>query len=142
MAMTVEEFVGHMDDVAESIEQMQFAPMLEEIVPIIQEGQTDNFAMSRAADGTPWSPHKNPKAMNPLLILTSALVQSVGGQSGDSIVRVTDTSLEVGTKDKKAAFHEYGTVHMDARPFIDVTEDTLQACEDVLAERFGELLGQ
>ena len=140
MAMTVEEFVQHCDGVADELDRMNFQDALEECIPILQEGFTDNFALSRAPDGTPWAARKDTKAQNPILILTSELLRSVGGQTGDSIERIDDTVLTLGTKDKKAAFHEHGTKHMVARPFMGVDESKLDDCEEVLARHFGNIL--
>jgi phage gpG-like protein len=94
------------------------------VAEILYEGFTDNFAKSAAANGTPWPPRKSTKAMNPLLILTSLLIRSVGGHA-ESIYEADPFSLTLGVVGQRvpyAAIHNEGTGTTPQREFMDVTE--------------------
>lgn len=68
---------------------------------------------------SPWAPRKPSKSDDghPLLIKSGTLRQSIGWR-----LEGTDTVV-VGTDRKYAPYHQHGTKHMPARPFLPVGSD-------------------
>jgi len=139
--MFVEQFASALDNSAQRIEAGQFSHAISECVPKLEEAFTDNFARQATADGVAWPPRKDPRPKHPLLILTSKLVQSVGTQAAGHVERVSDLGLEIGTNLAYAAVHQFGYKGIPARPFLEAGEASLDACEQIIAEAFGETLG-
>lgn len=104
------------------------------VAEILYEGFTDNFARATDADGNPWAPRKSKKAKNPLLILSSLLIRSVGGQA-ESIYDAQPFELTLGVDGggvAYAAIHNQGGKTMPQREYLNVPE----AVRDAGAERF------
>jgi hypothetical protein len=59
---------------------------------------------------------------------------SLSPSGQDHIEDILTRSLEVGTSDRKAAFHEYGTSKMPARKFIEPQEQSLDTIEQKIAD--------
>lgn len=137
--MYAEEAAEHFMELGARVDEISFAPAFaESCVAKLEEGFTDNFARQASASGEAWPPRKNPKGKHPLLILTGALVRSVGTQAPGHVERVGDRVLELGTNLVYAATHEFGSPsrNIPARPYLSVTDDILDACEAAIAERF------
>jgi phage gpG-like protein len=61
---------------------------------------------------------------HPILRDNGLMFASITPDRGtNSIFEVSDTIGTVGTRDKKAAYHQFGTKFMPARPFLTLTED-------------------
>ena len=131
--MYVEDFVVLCHQASQVLEQRRFQPVIAAVGEKLKEGFTDNFAKSRAPDGTPWAPRKSKKAKNPLLILTAAMIRSVGTTAPGHIESYGDDAGILGTSDFKAGFHQFGTRYMSKRPFLDVTEQVLDQCTEIVA---------
>lgn len=104
------------------------------IAEILYEGFTDNFARAATAEGEPWRPRRSKKAQNPLLILSSLLIRSVGGQA-ESIYMASPMELILGVDGgavKYAAIHNEGSGDMPQREYLNVPE----AVRDQGAEKF------
>lgn len=104
-----------------------FSPALQAWIPDLAETWTDGFVSSRAPDGSTWKPLKRarPKGHNTArrpLIDTGEMFRSAVSDGANHIEQVTKNTAEIGTSDRKAAFHQYGTKHIPARPFIGVSE--------------------
>ena len=134
--MDVNEFVAFLDQASGRLDAREFREDLEKCVPVIEHGFTDNFARSATADGQSWPPRKSKRGKNPLLILTGALIRSVGGQAPGHVERVGDLSLELGTNLPYAGVHEFGYPgrNIPARPYLDVPEQDMSECHEILAE--------
>ena len=63
---------------------------------------------------SPWAPRKKPGDGHPLLIRSGHLRQSISWKLDG------DDAVVVGTSQKYAKYHQYGTKKMPARPFMPV----------------------
>lgn len=141
--MYVEELPEHLMELGARADEANFAKaFLETCVPKLEEAFTDNFARQASATGGAWPPRKDPRPKHPLLILTSALIQSVGTNAKGHVERVGPTTLELGTDLVYAATHQYGdrSRNIAARPFLDVADHVLDSCEAVIADHFEDYL--
>ena len=109
---------------------------------------------------SPWAPRKpsytvkvNKKTgkktkkldAHPLLIKSGSLRQSIGWK-----LRVFDTAVVVGTDKEYASYHQFGTKHMPARPFMPIDKNgnltpqmqqkINKIVEKVLAEEMGKIV--
>ncbi len=96
-----------------------------------------NFVNQSAPDGTPWARFKHkPSAKRggasaKLLRDTGVLQASV---TSGVVEDVTSFSLRWGTNVPYAKFHQFGTRHLPARPFIGITPAMVQRIEQILVE--------
>lgn len=112
------------------------------VAELLYRGFTDNFATASTAGGVPWPPRKSKRAGNPLLILTSLLIRSVGGQAA-SIFAADAFSLTLGVIGRQvpyAAIHNEGTATMPQREFLDVDADTRDEAAAVFLDDFTQHL--
>ena len=137
--MYVEQVMEHFGELGARVDEIEFGGVFaEKIVPKLEEGFTDNFARQSTAGGSPWPPRKDPRPKHPLLILTSALVQSVGTKARGHVERVEQRQVELGTNLPYAATHEFGdpSRNIAQRSYLDVADPILDDCEVVIADAF------
>ena len=84
-------------------------PLMQSVARIIKTRIQLAFRGERDPYGVPWKPLKSRQGQ----ILTDT-----GRLSRSWNTRVTDTSAEVGTNVRYAAYHQFGTKHVPARPFL------------------------
>lgn len=108
--------------------------------------QKEHFARGEAPDGTPWLPLKRPRrrprdrrksrraGTDKPLRDTGLLMASVSARGVNTIDVMTATGLEFGSSLNYAGFHQHGTRHIPARPFLGLS--------DQLIERAGQIVGE
>jgi len=117
---------------------MTFNGPLSQIISMASDGMTGFIFNSLAPDGQPYKPLKRPrpKGHNPgtkPLIDTGALIQSLRGGT-DHVQKIDSFEAMVGTSHWKAGFHEFGTKHIPARPFIGIDEGTQEQAPELLGD--------
>lgn len=94
------------------------------------------FASKTSPDGQPWAPRKDSKP-HPLLVEFGALVGAATGRNAGVAAGQEFNSQQVGIDDEAApygGFHQGGTRKMAARPFMGMTEPTIDEGAEVLAD--------
>lgn len=87
-------------------------------------------------DGTPYAPLRRPRGpghnqQSGPLIDKGDMLRSLSS-GADHVEEFTKDSVKVGTKDRKAEFHQYGTSKMVARPFADINDAIVDAGVEAL----------
>jgi phage gpG-like protein len=138
--MTPEEMVDELRATGRRAEGFNSIQVWEKVAELLYEGFTDNFARAADADGNPWPPRKSKKRANPLLILTSLLIRSVGGQAA-SIFDAKPFELAVGvvgTEVPYAAIHNEGGRVMPQREYLNVTGEVEDKATEVFLAAYTE----
>lgn len=146
-AIPIEQLGAHLDRVVKVLKEGSFKPALAECNEQIEQGIQDNFINSRTAKGVPWAPRKNPiqilrvsesesyELSNPVLIRSSRLMQAAtNSESPDAVVEIHDRGLTRGADVEYAHFHNEGTKKMPQREFMDVPEEFLKECDEIIAD--------
>lgn len=119
----------------DEIHSLNYEPALRECVPVLHEDFEDHF-IAELGDNGPWAPRTR-QYYWPILIKTGKLIESVRDTGHpDNITRVDSNTLETGSIVNYAAFHQYGTRFMVARPFVWASEEALDEC----VKRFGDFV--
>lgn len=98
------------------------------------------FDEQRAPDGTPWAKFKRPPSVkrggssSKLLRDTGILMGSMTAQVQGHVEEVTATSLRWGSNVPYAAFHQYGTRFIPARPFLGITAKDVERIGLIVTE--------
>lgn len=112
------------------------------VAEVLYEGFTDNFATRSNAEGEPWKERKSKTAKNPLLILSSLLIRSVGGHAS-SIYDAQPFELTLGVDGsgvEYAAIHNEGSGRMPQREYLNVNEGTRARAAELYVEEFSKQL--
>lgn len=125
------------------------SPFYEQVLePDFYEMQARRFSTEGGED--PWARLSDQYAAwkarhfpgQPILVATGALRAGLTSQGGAGNVRRIDaTTMEVGTSDPKAPFHQFGTSRMPRRQVIDFTGTDERRWQD-LAERYFERIAK
>ena len=106
----------------------------EDLSPLLDELGEDEvtrvmlrFENSEAPDGSIWEDLKV-RDGKPLMN-TGRLYQSV-------VAHVANDSLQVGTNVSYAPYHQFGTEHIPARPFLGVSDDLLASLQEITLAYF------
>ena len=112
----------------------QLAERGNDITPVLDEMGEDEvtrvmlrFENSEAPDGSIWEDLKV-RDGKPLMD-TGRLYQSV-------VAHVANDSLQVGTNVSYAPYHQFGTEHIPARPFLGVSDDLLASLQEITLAYF------
>nr|DAS07641.1 MAG TPA: virion morphogenesis protein [Bacteriophage sp.] len=112
----------------------QLAERGNDITPVLDELGEDEvtrvmlrFENSEAPDGSIWEDLKV-RDGKPLMD-TGRLYQSV-------VAHVANDSLQVGTNVSYAPYHQFGTEHIPARPFLGVSDDLLASLQEITLAYF------
>ena len=112
----------------------QLAERGNDITPVLDELGEDEvtrvmlrFENSEAPDGSIWEDLKV-RDGKPLMD-TGCLYQSV-------VAHVANDSLQVGTNVSYAPYHQFGTQHIPARPFLGVSDDLLASLQEITLAYF------
>lgn len=112
----------------------QLAERGNDITPVLDELGEDEvtrvmlrFENSEAPDGSIWEDLKV-RDGKPLMD-TGRLYQSV-------VAHVANDSLQVGTNVSYAPYHQFGTQHIPARPFLGVSDDLLASLQEITLAYF------
>ena len=109
-------------------------PLLDELGEDEVERVMLRFENSEAPDGTPWQPLKRPRPLRqgqrgiggdqPLMNIGN-LYNSIEAQV------IGKHRLQIGTATDYAHYHQFGTQHIPARPFLGVTDDLLASIKEL-----------
>ncbi len=95
-------------------------PLMDSIGKILEDSTIDRFATKKAPDGISWAnlmPSTQTKKGN-----HNILVQS--GDLASSMTYYADKySVTIGTPESYGIYHQLGTAHTTARPFLGVSDD-------------------
>lgn len=106
----------------------------EDLSPLLDElGQDEKarvlmrFENAQAPDGTTWQAlkHPRPRGGDKPLQDTGVLMGSITAQV------IGKHTLQVGTATDYAHYHQFGTQHIPARPFLGVTDDLLASINEL-----------
>lgn len=110
------------------------SPMLDELGDDEVERVMRRFEHSKAPDGTPWQPLKRPRPLRqgqrgiggdqPLMNIGN-LYNSIEAQV------IGKHRLQIGTATDYAHYHQFGTQHIPARPFLGVSDDLLASIQEL-----------
>jgi len=98
------------------------------------------FDEQRSPDGAPWAGWKRPPSAkrggpaSKLLRNTDVLMASLAGKGQGHIESVMSASMVWGTAVGYAAYHQYGTRTIPARPFIGVTDAMLEKIDQIVLD--------
>jgi len=135
-----EEFEETLDVWVDELESMNWESALGKCIPTLTTDFENHFMQSQGDDG-PWAPRKDNKP-HPLLILTGALLEAARDTGNAGNIHYIDEDTIVlgvnGSVVEYAAFHQYGTSKMVARPFIWASDEAIDSCVEIFAsEAFG-----
>lgn len=124
-------------------------PLMQQTAAIMQGATEDAFERERSPGGQPWQPlapatvrayvtkgrkaaggrrtGRRRRGAHPILQVTGRLASSV-------TTRVTKTSAEIGTKDLRAATHQFGRGAIPAREFIGLGFDHVSQIESAAGD--------
>lgn len=97
------------------------------------------FQQSKSPSGETWKPlaRKRPKGHNhgsrPLIDFGDMQASVISTGPGH-IEEVSDDSAKMGTDDRKAVFHQYGTSKIPARPFVGITDEMVDLAAEMVAD--------
>lgn len=137
--ITTSELREFLNGVVQRLAEPQASDILSKWNDDLASALGEGFLDSQSSGGIAWAPPKHPRppGHNPgtrPLIDTGKLMQSVISNSSGHIETVTQDSTLLGTSVFYAAFHQYGTGTIPARPFIGISEDL----QDSAAEKLGD----
>lgn len=107
-------------------------PLLKEIGDDETARTIRRFEEAKAPDGTSWAALKQPRKRGGDLPLsdTGRLKGSITSQIlGDNVVTI-------GSRVDYAPYHQFGTAHIPARPFLGVSDDLMRTIEDFIHDHF------
>lgn len=117
------------EDIAAQLRTQDFGEFFQGIIPDIERDHEAYFISDVGPDGAAWAPLRPStiaaKGHADILERTLAMMQSVTGQSHDSIREVSAHELIFGTRDPKAVLHQHGTSRVPARPFVGITPEAV-----------------
>ena len=99
-------------------------PMLDELGQDEVARVVQRFEQSRSPDGRAWQTLKRPRGGEHPLQDTGVLMGSITAQAHGNI-------LQIGTATDYAHYHQFGTQHIPARPFLGVSDDLLASIKEL-----------
>lgn len=133
--VNLEEFSAALARMGRTAAEIDYGPALNAVSVYLAARAKNSFDMGVSPDGAPWLPLKRPRSrrrdkrakggtgQKPLRD-TGLLMASVQGRAGvrGSVKVMGRLSVEQGTSLPYAGYHQFGTRHIPARPFLGVTE--------------------
>ena len=102
------------------------APMLDELGQDEVARVVQRFEQSRSPDGTAWQALKRPRPRG-----GDRPLQDTGVLMGSITAQVHGNTLQIGTATDYAHYHQFGTQHIPARPFLGVSDDLLASIKEL-----------
>ena len=102
------------------------APMLDELGQDEVARVMQRFEQSRSPDGTAWQALKRPRPRG-----GDRPLQDTGVLMGSITAQVHGNTLQIGTTTDYAHYHQFGTQHIPARPFLGVSDDLLASIKEL-----------
>lgn len=95
------------------------------MVRALRRSEQETFSSQGAALGSRWPAAADPaRKVDPRLLVASGdLMNSLAGQTGESVAEIGPTRMKFGTGVPYGRFHEYGTGRMPARPFLGLSDN-------------------
>lgn len=142
---------AYLNGEAERLMHLDYSMPLKKCAFILSAALKEGFVHSRAPDGSSWKPLKRPRrkgtknkgsrrrssTTNQPLWDTGRLVASMGAGT-DHVEQITPDSLVFGTNVSYAAFHNFGTRTIPARPFLGISAAAEAQIENVLSTFIAE----
>lgn len=127
-------FVVSTDGLGEALGTLRLlATKGEDLTPMLDElGQDEvarvvqRFEQSRSPDGTAWQALKRPRPRG-----GDRPLQDTGVLMGSITAQVHGNTLQIGTATDYAHYHQFGTLHIPARPFLGVSDDLLASIKEL-----------
>lgn len=127
-------FVVSTDGLGEALGTLRLlATKGEDLTPMLDElGQDEvarvvqRFEQSRSPDGTAWQALKRPRPRGGEYPL-----QDTGVLMGSITAQAHGNTLQIGTAIDYAHYHQFGTQHIPARPFLGVSDDLLASIKEL-----------
>jgi phage gpG-like protein len=125
--MTLDEFGAWIRGQGERIQALDWSPALKRVAFYLSAQARLCFDQGRSPDGTAWAALVNPSARRggssarPLRD-TGLLMASCASGVGHA-EQITDSTLTWGTNVDYAAYQQFGTHRIPARPFLGVTPE-------------------
>lgn len=127
-------FVVSTDGLGEALGTLRLlATKGEDLTPMLDElGQDEvarvvqRFEQSRSPDGTAWQALKRPRPRG-----GDRPLQDTGVLMGSITAQVHGNTLQIGTATDYAHYHQFGTQHIPARPFLGVSDDLLASIKEL-----------
>lgn len=127
-------FVVSTDGLGEALGTLRLlATKGEDLTPMLDElGQDEvarvvqRFEQSRSPDGTAWQALKRPRPRG-----GDRPLQDTGVLMGSITAQAHGNILQIGTATDYAHYHQFGTQHIPARPFLGVTDDLLASIKEL-----------
>jgi phage virion morphogenesis protein len=101
-------------------------PMLDELGQDEVARVVQRFEQSRSPDGTAWQALKRPRPRG-----GDRPLQDTGVLMGSITAQVHGNTLQIGTATDYAHYHQFGTQHIPARPFLGVSDDLLTSIKEL-----------
>lgn len=102
------------------------SPMLDELGRDEEARVLMRFEHGEAPDGTTWQALKQPRPRG-----GDKPLQDTGVLMGSITAQVHGNTLQVGTATDYAHYHQFGTQHIPARPFLGVSDDLLASIKEL-----------
>ena len=137
---SLEEFARKLGVEAARLAEIDFRPALAVCSYLIQNDTRERFRRAEDPDGNRWKPLKHkprvPKGrgVDQPLWATGRLVASTAAGAVGHVESIGRASLTIGTNVGYAGYHQDGTRHIPARPFLGVGRDLGDKIEDVLVK--------
>ena len=124
--LTLEGLEKYLQSLGKSVLAVDWVPALRRAAVLLAAEAKLAFHYGRAPDGSAWKPLKNPSrkrggATAKPLRDTGLLMASLAGGGPQHAEDVSPLALVWGTRVRYAGFHQYGTKHIPARPFLGFT---------------------
>ena len=101
-------------------------PMLDELGQDEVARVVQRFEQSRSPGGTAWQALKRPRPRG-----GDRPLQDTGVLMGSITAQVHGNTLQIGTATDYAHYHQFGTQHIPARPFLGVSDDLLASIKEL-----------
>jgi len=143
--ITLSELAVRLDGISQGSQGSDYTEPLRSCSTAIKASAKENFAGGHGPDGEAWAPlarpRKRTKGMGKAkgaekdkpLRDTGLLMASLTAAGPGHVERLTRAELLQGTNLGYARYHQYGTRHIPARPFLGFNE----ALQDRIVEIFG-----
>ncbi len=133
-----EEFKGLFSELSQALNDIDFTEPMTDAIPLLEAGEKAAFDSRSAPGGEPWAPNApstiRRKGHGKQLFETGRLGSSLFGRTSDSIRDVYQHGLTFGTSVPYSVFNQEGTPKIPARVHVGMSEKTLDAICDGVAD--------
>jgi phage gpG-like protein len=138
---TLDEWQAVFDGLAEQFAEIDYTDPLTEALPKLEKSHQEFFDNEAGPEGA-WAPNApstvKRKGHGIVLLESGRLTASLVGRTADSVREVFNAegqhSLIFGTDVPYSVFNQEGTSRAPARPHVGMTEETMQAVDNDVAD--------